>query len=284
MRTRKEVDRIGLQRVSRGQSRGFTLLELLVVIAIIAVLAALLLPVLSGAKAKAQRVQCLSQLKQWSIAFFNYVNDNDDGWIPREGYERQGDVAINNWSQVAGRALSTGGRDTDDVWYNALPPYLDLQPTYYYQSPLRRLEFYERRNLIHCPSARFPRDAYQLNYQFALFSMAMNSHLIRSGEGPTIKFERVENSAQPDKFVLFLDNRLEGEAVVDPRQDLTNLGQPAAYATRFSPRHEKGGNLAFADGSASWFVGNKVVETDEHKPTVGGPITPPTEIVWELPY
>jgi prepilin-type N-terminal cleavage/methylation domain-containing protein len=57
---------------------GFTLIELLVVIAIIAILAALLLPALSAAKTRAQRIQCLSNLKQWGLCFQLYANDNED--------------------------------------------------------------------------------------------------------------------------------------------------------------------------------------------------------------
>ncbi len=60
----------------RDSQEGFTFIELLVVIAIIALLASLFVPALSQAKAKAQRIQCSSNLHQLGLALHGYLADN----------------------------------------------------------------------------------------------------------------------------------------------------------------------------------------------------------------
>jgi prepilin-type N-terminal cleavage/methylation domain-containing protein/prepilin-type processing-associated H-X9-DG protein len=261
------------RRLNRRRA-GFTLVEMLVVIAIIAILASLLLPSLVRAAAYARTTECATRGKQWQQAFHEYATDNG-GWIPRESNEPDG-VTINTWGQVRGAARA--GDTSAEVWYNALPPYANQRPASTYAALSERNRFYEKRNLIHCASARFPD---QFNPNHALFSMAMSSQLIKYPYTPTIKLSMIEQQ-DTSKVVLFLDNRLPQEKKVHDAQTDEQLGQPSSYAPRFSPRHRKGGNLVFADGHVRWFPGHKVVETDEKSPLLGREIVPPREIVWDV--
>lgn len=64
------------KRRTFGLAAAFTLIELLVVIAIIAILAAMLLPALSAAKEKAQGISSLNNLKQLTMAWMMFADDN----------------------------------------------------------------------------------------------------------------------------------------------------------------------------------------------------------------
>src|SRR2546430_2778241 len=85
--------------------KAFTLIELLVVTLIIAILSALLLPVLSQAKAAAKGTACLSQERQIGVGAQLYATDCDDS-LP-----------------TAGEAETAGPELGGESWLDALEPY-----------------------------------------------------------------------------------------------------------------------------------------------------------------
>src|SRR5262245_17172859 len=68
----------GVHLNTRSARKGFTLLELLLVIVIIAILAALLLPALEKARSRSRQVECLSQLKNTGLAFHGFAHEHQD--------------------------------------------------------------------------------------------------------------------------------------------------------------------------------------------------------------
>lgn len=213
-----------------GRQLGFTLIELLVVIAIIAILAAMLLPALSRAKGKAQRVQCLSNLKQLHIAAHLYADDNQGDYVNNDVVSS--DPGPNAWIQgnVQG--------------YTTLPPYQS------WISSGVLWPYNKSYSIYQCPSSRatvksgVPHNrSYSINVWIGCRSGA-SALLNDAYAAPAWKETSVKT---PSQVFVFIE---ENQVSIDNGALGVNSRATPAFWNLPSNRHQDSCALTFADGHA----------------------------------
>jgi prepilin-type N-terminal cleavage/methylation domain-containing protein len=199
----------------RTQHKGFTLVELLVVIGIIALLISILLPALQKARAAANNVACMSNLRQMGQAMYMYVDANH-GFMPQS---------------------FTAGPWPDNFWQTKLMPYMSKRPFPYAGTFDQQIEWLYS-GIWRCPSKSNwnlggPDDRNRISYGMNSFDPTVG------GPGPAKKLVKVDKDMMlVSDFGWFIPHI--------PNRDYLYFDPPLPAGIR--QWHNKGDNMLFRDG------------------------------------
>lgn len=243
--------------------RGFTLIELLVVIAIIAILAGLLLPALTRAKAKAQSIGCLNNIRQLNTAWSLYADDHQDRLANNHGIEETR-IRRNTWvNQVQDWSLNE--ENTNEVYLKTgkLAPFLS-QATGVYK----------------CPSDRSRADCGPRLRSVAMNSLVGDPGVLTNSFNPSyIQFFKVAEMPFPSAIFVFIDEH------PDTINDgfFMNRFESARWGNLPGSYHNGAANVSFGDGHIEthrWQVPATIRPAQRGAAEGGFSAVPPTDYEW----
>lgn len=205
----------------------FTLVELLVVIGIIALLISILLPSLNRARQSAQRIQCMSNMRQVGLAIQMYAG-NQKGWAP-----------VPYWPY--------GGISR---WYEFLQQTRDLTYTISETDPTVKIS-----QVLFCPSmprvslsATVPDDTYRLKNGFVSYGMSLQFDLTYQNNVLTYGSVKLNTVKHPSDVVMVAETNKWGAGYVGGYYVYSfNSADPGGQLAW--PWHPRGGcNVLWADG------------------------------------